>query len=173
MQKSQATQLSRAGEPGNSNDKLQASDAFQDLKTDLQMNDIRTNLRIMMIFIMGFILNKFLLRPYVLENHITGLIKTFTLSFPNLCEAVCGTIMLTNLALVGNVRLLKQPRRFKQSTIYFTATLFAAIYVILQELKVHNFGGRNVYDFNDVLFSIVGLGISLGYLVTKRPEYVD
>tara|TARA_R110002072_G_scaffold37556_4_gene109712 strand:+ start:5653 stop:5820 length:168 start_codon:yes stop_codon:yes gene_type:complete len=35
--------------------------------------------------------------------------------------------------------------------------MFAAIFVITQEMKFHNFGGKNIYDFNDVIASIIGL----------------
>lgn len=135
------------------------------------MNDIRTNLRLMAGVVVAYLLNKFALRPFVVRNEISGWISTFTFSWPNLCEAVCGTILLTNLALIANAALLTEPRRLKMLTIYIVTTLLAASYVILQELKIHNLGGRNVYDFNDVLFSIAGLALTFGYLLVKQPKY--
>jgi hypothetical protein len=135
------------------------------------MTDIRANNRILLAFVAAFILNKVVLRPYVISNDITGLIETFAFSFPNLCEAVVGTLMLTNIALVLNSHFLANSQRFKERTIYFTVTTFSAVYVILQEFKVHNIGGRNVYDSNDVVFSVVGLGLVIGYLLIKKPKY--
>lgn len=141
------------------------------LRQDARVTDIKTNLRIMICVIVAYSLNKFLLRPWVVQNEISGVIRIFTFSFPNLCEAVCGTIVLTNLGLVANSSVLTPTSRFKPLTIYVSATIIAAAYVILQEFKVHNLGGRNVYDFNDVLFSIAGLALIFSYLLMKKPEY--
>ncbi|MEP3479228.1 MAG: hypothetical protein ABJZ55_08280 [Fuerstiella sp.] len=137
------------------------------------MNDIRGNLRIMLGVIMIYLFNKFALRPHVLNNQLSGLIKTIAFSLPNFCEAVCGTILLTNIALVANTRLLSPQHRFGLSTIYFTTTSSAAVYVILQELKIHNLGGRNVYDVHDLEFSVIGLTLTLCYLLIKQPRYTE
>lgn len=136
------------------------------------MAGIRTNLRVMFAFVVAYLLNKFLLRPWVIESDITGLLKTFTFSFPNFCEGVVGTILLANIALAANAHFLNESRKWKEVSIYFTVTLLAGVYVILQEFKVHNLGGRNVYDFNDVVFSIIGLAFALGYLLIMKPKYV-
>jgi hypothetical protein len=113
-----------------------------------------------------------MLRPFVLDNDLDGFTNVFVLSFPNLCEAILGTLLLTNIALVVNTKWFKE-YRIKTFFIYPTVVLLAAIYVITQELKIHNLGGRNVYDLNDVLFSIIGLFLALVYLLIKRPQYSD
>ncbi|AZQ59679.1 hypothetical protein EJ994_13005 [Maribacter sp. MJ134] len=136
------------------------------------MKDIRTNLRIMFLVVMCYLLNKYMLRPFVLDNGLDGFTNVFVLSFPNLCEAILGTLLLTNIALVVNTKWFKE-YRIKTFFIYPTVVLLAAIYVITQELKIHNLGGRNVYDLNDVLFSIIGLLLALVYLLIKRPQYSD
>lgn len=136
------------------------------------MKDIRTNLRIMFLIVMCYLLNKYVLRPFVLDNDLDGFTNVFVLSFPNLCEAILGTLLLTNIALVVNTKWFKE-YRIKTFFIYPTVVLLAAIYVITQELKIHNLGGRNVYDLNDVLFSIIGLFLALVYLLIKRPQYSD
>lgn len=136
------------------------------------MKDIRTNLRIMFLIVMCYLLNKYMLRPFVLDNDLDGFTNVFVLSFPNLCEAILGTLLLTNIALVVNTKWFKE-YRIKTFFIYPTVVLLAAIYVITQELKIHNLGGRNVYDLNDVLFSIIGLFLALVYLLIKRPQYSD
>lgn len=41
--------------------------------------------------------------------------------------------------------------------IYLLATLLAGTYVLTQEFKLHNLGGRNVYDPYDALASIIGI----------------
>ncbi|MEZ5288410.1 MAG: hypothetical protein R2712_27110 [Vicinamibacterales bacterium] len=41
--------------------------------------------------------------------------------------------------------------------IYLLSVAITGAYVVLQEVKVHNLGGRNVYDPNDVVASIIGL----------------
>ncbi len=47
--------------------------------------------------------------------------------------------------------------KLNDQTIYLIATLAAAVYVILQEFKIHNLGGANTYDPYDVVASIIGL----------------
>jgi hypothetical protein len=49
--------------------------------------------------------------------------------------------------------------------LYLLAVTFAGIYVITQELKIHNLGGQNIYDPNDVVFSILGLIIGFSIVL--------
>jgi hypothetical protein len=50
------------------------------------------------------------------------------------------------------------------------ATLIAGTYVLAQEFKLHSVGGNNVYDFNDVLASILGLVVV--YLMLTRFGFI-
>ena len=117
-----------------------------------------------------FVANKFLIRPFVLGNDLPELAQIIVLSFPNLCEAVVGTLVVTYIGLVLNNRFLQRGVRLKDVCIYFVATMLAGVYVILQEFKVHNLGGINVYDPYDVLFSIVGLIIAFLLLLRIKPS---
>ncbi len=134
------------------------------------MQDIRKNVRILLIIVVVFIINKMALRPYVLENDFPEFFQVFVLSFPNLCEAIAGSILLVNLGLYGNQMFLKPTIRFKEHVIYKVSILVAAIYVILQEFKIHNLGGRNTYDPYDVLFSVMGLVIAYVLFHYLKPK---
>lgn len=110
-----------------------------------------------------YMANKFLLRPYVLANEFPEAINVFVLSFPNLCEAICGSLLLANIGLSLRSRFAWA---LKDKHIYLASILVAAVYVLTQELKIHNLGGRNVYDPYDLLFSVIGLlvaAIIFGY----------
>ncbi len=134
------------------------------------MQDIRKNVRILLGIVVVFIINKMLLRPYVLENDFPEYLNIFVLSFPNLCEAIAGSILLVNLGLYGNQMFLKPTFRVKEHVIYKVSILVAAIYVILQEFKIHNLGGRNTYDPYDVLFSVMGLVIAYALFHYLKPK---
>ena len=133
------------------------------------MNDIRLNVRLILLFVIIFILGKFVLRPFVLANDYPEFVNIFVLSLPNLCEAVAGVLMLTNLSLMINYHWLKN--KIGLTYIYLLVTLFAALYVILQEMKIHNIGSVNIYDPYDVVYSVIGLILSLVYLLVKKPGY--
>ncbi|MFK7811673.1 MAG: hypothetical protein AB8B59_04210 [Maribacter sp.] len=121
------------------------------------MNDVRTNLRIMLVVVLIFIGNKLFLRPYILENDVSDFLSIFVLSFPNFCEALIGGLLLTNIGLFSKHKFLKAPSNITETHIYLFAVLLTALYVLLQEFQIHNIGGNNVYDPFDVLFSVIGL----------------
>jgi cell division protein FtsW (lipid II flippase) len=133
------------------------------------VKDIRLNVRLILLFVCIFIFGKFMLRPYVLANEYPEFANIFVLSLPNLCEAVTGVLMLTNFALIINYHWLKN--KIGLTYIYLFVTLFAALYVILQEMKIHNIGGVNIYDPYDVVYSVIGLVLSLIYLLVRKPGY--
>jgi len=133
------------------------------------MKDIFINLRIMLFTGVLYFFGKFILRPYVKENEASRAMEVFVYSLPNFCEAVMGVLFLTNILLIGNYKFLDD--RINENLIYVTATISAAFYVILQEMKFHNLGGQNIYDFNDVVFSIIGLVLTFVYLLVKKPQY--
>ncbi|MGX1927918.1 hypothetical protein [Flagellimonas sp. 2504JD4-2] len=84
----------------------------------------------------------------------SSIAEVLVYSIPNLCEAIMGTIVTTALLFMLNDRL---KLKLQEVYVYAISISFAAIYVISQELKYHNIGGNNVYDFNDLLASIIGL----------------
>lgn len=126
------------------------------------MNDIKTLGRIELIIIAVFALFK-IIRKSALENTSSETIRIFLLSFPNFCEGVIGVLTLTMIGLIISKYL-----NIGYSAIYLLATVIAAVYVITQELKFHNLGGKNVYDPNDLVFSIIGL--LAGYIILHKLQ---
>ena len=93
----------------------------------------------MVVMVLAFIVNKFYLRPFVLDNHYGNPWESFVLSMPNMCEAIVGPLFLSNVALVLVDKNIIRP---KYKLIFSAVLLLSAVYVILQELKIHNLGGR-------------------------------
>lgn len=133
------------------------------------MNDIRRNVRIMLVAVLIFICNKFFLRPYILENEFPEVLNVFVLSFPNLCEAILGGLLLTNIGLFVKHKFLQTSSNITENHIYLFAVLVTAIYTLLQEFKIHNLGGNNVYDPFDILFSVIGLIVVYFILLYTKP----
>ena len=113
------------------------------------------------------------IRSSVLVHDPVVVVEVFLLSFPNFCEAVVGMLVLTSMGLVLNERLVKPDSRLGEQTIYVLAMILAGIYVILQEFKIHNLGGRNVYDPYDVLFSVIGVGSAYCLVSYLQPRIED
>lgn len=112
--------------------------------------------RVLVFTFILFIVNKFILRPWVLENTGNVLLQSVVYSFPNFCEAVMGVIVLTNLAIAAR-RSISALSSVSNRTLLNTATLIAMIYVLTQEYGLHNLGGNNTFDALDVIASIFGL----------------
>ena len=130
-------------------------------------------LRVQLFLVICFILNKFWIRPFVLENDFSEVIRIFVLSFPNFCEGVMGSLVLAYIGLNLRHRMPTIVGRITEKQIYLLAVVLAAIYVILQEFKIHNLGGRNTYDPYDVLFSIIGLIIAYILLLRIKPTITE
>ena len=133
------------------------------------MEDVRKLFRIQILTTLIFVVFKFS-RPSVLEGGSPDLVKLIFLSLPNFLEAIVGMTTVCALGLVANHRLLTAPKRLKAEYIYLLSVLFTAIYVITQEFKLHNIGGNNVYDPNDVLFSVIDLIIGYVIILTLKPR---
>ena len=118
-----------------------------------------------------FILNKLYLRPWILENDVTGVFLIFTYSIPNLIEAVIGTLILTGILLQTRQYFNHKFGNLKDIHVFALAVSLASIYVISQELNFHSLGGNNVYDPYDLIASIVGL---IGtFVVIKNFGFVN
>lgn len=103
-----------------------------------------------------FILNKLYIRSWVLENELPTVFQIVVFSIPNLIEAILGILILT--AILLQLRQVSNKKEsIKETTIYLIVLIISALYVIPQELKIHNLGGRNVYDPYDLIASIIGL----------------
>ena len=75
-------------------------------------------------------------------------------------------MILTMMGLYLNKKL-----KVSNEKIYISATILAAIFVITQEMKFHNLGGNNVYDPNDIIFSIVGLIVGFIIIYRMKPIF--
>ena len=104
----------------------------------------------------AFAVNKLALRPWVLSVEGLEGLKLFSYSFPNFCEAVMGSILLSymGLNLRGRYEALSH---ITERLVIYIASLLAAIYVLTQEFRIHNLGGNNIFDMNDVYASLIGL----------------
>ena len=116
------------------------------------------------IAILIFVLNKFYLRPWVLENELSEPFQIIVLSIPNLIEAIVGTLILTGILLQLRLEFSKTIGNIKDTYVHLIAVGIAAAYVISQEFKFHNLGGNNVYDLYDIIASIMGLILTFGLI---------
>jgi hypothetical protein len=128
-------------------------------------SDIRKLLRLQLAVIALFIFFKVLRSKINILNQ-PDFIQVFLFSFPNFCEAVVGVLTLTAIGLVFNHRYLK----INEQLIYYSAVMLSGIYVISQEFKIHNLGGHNIYDPNDVIFSVVGLVVGYIIVILFKPS---
>jgi len=129
------------------------------------MNQLIVKSHIRIIFATSFILfivNKFAFRPLVLANDAPQFLKIIAWSLPNFIEAVMGSIILTAGLFSLQIRFSSFFKSVKAYHLYFLAIFLAGVYVLTQEIKWHNLGGRNVYDPNDFIASIVGLLFMFG-----------
>jgi len=78
-------------------------------------------------------------------------------SFPNFAEAVVGTLVVINLILYFKHNFSALAIRISDGLACLLGSLISGFYVISQEFKLHNIGGNNVYDPNDVAASFIGL----------------
>ena len=132
-----------------------------------KMKDIMKLARVELIIIPIFIFFKFI-RPSVLNSSSPQFFKVALLSLPNFFEAIIGTLTLTGIGLLINDSLSER-HQIKPKLIYLLAVVLAGIYVSTQELKIHNLGGNNVYDRNDLIFSFIGLMIGYWIVVWIKP----
>ena len=115
--------------------------------------------------IVVFVLNKFVVRPWILDAGLPTFFEVLVNSLPNLSEAIIGTLLLTGIGFELRARSSGRLGDLSDTVVYLLAIVAAGVYVLSQELKFHNLGGNNIYDPWDLLFSIVGLavkGIVLG-----------
>ncbi len=122
----------------------------------------------------SFIVVKSLFRPYVLSQEYGRILEVFVLSYPNFCEAIVGSFVIFALLSLAKGRMIKRKPNLKlnEHYLYLIAIILAGTFVILQEFKIHNLGGTNVYDPYDVLFSVLGLIGAYIILRIVKPEII-
>ena len=128
------------------------------------MDDLLKLARIQIQLVALFVFAKWI-RPSVLAGAGNDYLKLFLLSFPNLCEGAIGVLVLTGIGIYVN-----KSGQIKPPFVYATALVLAAVYVVTQELKFHNLGGNNVYDPNDLIFSVIGLFIGAAIVFRLQPK---
>ncbi len=124
--------------------------------------------RVQVFIIPLFFISKAWLRPYVLDRDFHPTLDIIVLSLPNFYEGIIGVLTISGIWFYINHKWISPGKHVDPKWIYFFSTVLAAIYVITQELKIHNLGGNNVYDPYDILFSIVGLVI--GYIIVLKIQ---
>ena len=111
--------------------------------------------------------NKLWLRPRVLEADAPVWLDIFVLSVPNTIESLVGLTWLATVFMLLKDRGAGFVSGLGERTIYLSLTAFVAVYVITQEVRLHDLGGRNVYDPWDVVGSVVGILVVLVLLLTR------
>ena len=131
------------------------------------MTRIKSHIRIIyLICFFLFILNKAYVRKLVFQGKLHAVLETISYSIPNFFEAVMGTSMVVAILLIAKSKSVKFLRDMSHWNLKIIGIAFSTIFVITQELKIHNFGGRNVYDFNDLIASVIGL-LFIAYVILK------
>ncbi|WP_350286102.1 hypothetical protein [uncultured Croceitalea sp.] len=133
------------------------------------MKDIIRLTKIQFALIIVFVIFK-LIRPPVLQSSAPEWVKIALLSLPNFFEALIGVLVLTGMGLYLNLRVFNERRRIRKHVLYAIVPIIGGVYVITQELKIHNLGGNNVYDSNDVIFSVIGLLTGYLFLLLTKPN---
>lgn len=131
------------------------------------MKEIRIRKYVRYVFgiaIFVFVLNKFYLRPWVLENKLAEPFQILVFSIPNLIEAIVGTFISTGILLQLRQYFSKTIGALMDLHVHIIAVAIAAVYVISQEFEFHNLGGNNVYDPYDVIASLIGLLLTFGLI---------
>ena len=132
-----------------------------------KMKEIKIKKHIRYLFgiaFLVFILNKLILRPWILEIEAPNILLIFIYSIPNLLEAIIGTLILTGILLQLRQYFNNKFGSIKDISIHILAVSIASIYVLSQELKFHNLGGNNVFDLYDIIASIIGLILTFGII---------
>lgn len=127
------------------------------------MKDILKIARIQIIVGIIFVFFKAIRKPVAAKNP-GEIIEVFLYSFPNFCEGIIGVLTLTIIGL-----LLRRWKSFNVVIVYCLAPILASIFVLTQEFKIHNLGGNNIYDPNDVVFSIIGLFVGTLIIIKIKP----
>ena len=143
------------------------------------MNELNIKPYLVRLFLGAFIffvLNKVFLRPLVLENDVPAWLDVFVLSVPNTIESIFGMSLVGGILMVARQRFYGSVGSVTRLAVYLVTLVLVGMYVLTQEFKLHNLGGNNVYDPNDVIASVVGmivmfvLFVRFGITVEPGPD---
>ena len=112
---------------------------------------------VIVVNLAAFVLNKHLLRSWVLQHVESGPFVIMVNSLPNLVEVVVGTVTLAGMLTSLRDNSESLARWLTDKRLYFGATILAAAFVVPQELNWINLDGNSVYDPYDMAASILGL----------------
>ena len=112
---------------------------------------------VIVVNLAAFVLNKHLLRSWVLRRIESGPFVILVNSLPNFVEAVVGTVTLAGMLMSLRDNSESLARWLTDRRLYFGATILAAAFVVPQELNWINLDGNSVYDPYDMAASILGL----------------
>ena len=123
---------------------------------------------------LAFLVVKGGLRRVLAGHEIPAWLEVVLYSFPNTAEAIIGMTNVAGLLFVARSILRPRFDAVPDWAISLLAMVLAGIYVISQEVKLHNLGGANVYDPYDVAASLLGLAVTFGLfwrvgVIDKRP----
>jgi len=119
---------------------------------------IKNHIRVLfLVCFVLFIANKAYVRDLLLEKEYPRSIEILSYSIPNFFEAVMGTSILVAILFILKFREVWFFKNIKDINLKIIGIAFSFIYVVTQELKIHNLGGRNVYDANDLIASVIGM----------------
>ncbi|MEQ9090178.1 MAG: hypothetical protein RIE52_03765 [Balneola sp.] len=130
------------------------------LSKDIALNNLKLRGATWNLYAMNFVLFftlKIWFRPWIREQEGFEYLKLIANSFPNYVEAYLGTFTIVAFLTIAKLKNISWIKDLSNITIYTLSTIFTGLFVITQEMKIHNLGGENIYDFNDVIASIIGL----------------
>ena len=104
-----------------------------------------------------FFVNKIAVRSWVLGSDLPEFFNVFVLAVPNTLEAIVGMVMVGGILTAVKLRASPRLDALSPAVLTMMAAILTGTYVLTQEFKIHDLGGRNVYDPYDVLASVVGL----------------
>lgn len=139
---------------------------------------IKNHIRIIyLVCFILFVINKAYVRKILLQKEYPQPLEILSYSIPNFFEAVLGTSILVAILLTLKFKNVGFLKNVKSLNLKLFGVGFSLVYVVTQELKFHNLGGRNVYDFNDLIASLIGIAfiafVILRYGVTDLEENTD
>ncbi len=117
------------------------------------------------IALISFPFIKGIIRPLVLEWDSESVMALILLSYPNFVEGVIGFFSVSVVLVLIRFKFEKTFPK-EQLWLYLITSLISGVYVITQELKIHNLGGHNIYDPNDIIASVLGITTAF-FLVLK------
>tara|TARA_R110000868_G_scaffold304437_7_gene565042 strand:+ start:12473 stop:12973 length:501 start_codon:yes stop_codon:yes gene_type:complete len=119
-----------------------------------------------LVVFLTFPIIKGILRPWAISTIPDSFFTTALFSYPNFAEAVLGLSSVSTILFVFRNWCRERFDRnlFQDEFLYLISGFLSAVFVITQELKIHDLGGENIYDINDIYASCIGLIFTLSLL---------